>query len=458
MSSTKEVYVIDDDAERGGKLCTILEFLGKSTDLSDYKHPKPSVLPEMEMVLVGVHPQVDETFGLLHELAMLAPKLPVILVSPPAITVPEIIRNVMAKLWFPCHYTQLLEAMHKCQVVLGQEANLLFNERPMPLFRSLVGDSESIQEIRRLIKQVANTDASVLILGESGTGKEVVARNIHALSARAARSFIPINCGAIPAELLESELFGHEKGSFTGAIGARVGRFEMANGGTLFLDEIGDMPLAMQVKLLRVLQEHTIERIGGNKSIQVDVRILAATHRNLEQAIDNGRFREDLFYRLNVFPIEVPSLRQRKQDLPMLCNELIARRAGELKPGIQFTPEALKALISYPWPGNVRELANLIERLAILFPDCLVDVDDLPLRFQRFAPEFEGGQREQAFIIGGGGGAIDLKAELTEMESILIRKALEDSHWVVSRAADLLKLKRTTLVEKIRKYGITKAE
>jgi len=444
----KEVYVLDDDASRGSKLCTILQFLGKSTILSDYKHPEPSILPGVELVMIGVHQRPEETVGLLQELALLAPKLPVILISPPAISLPETIHNVTVRLWFPCHYLQLIEAMHKCQVILGQEANTLFKDSPSPLFRSLVGDSGPIQEVRRLIKQVANTDASVLILGESGTGKEVVARNIHALSARAAHAFIPINCGAIPAELLESELFGHEKGAFTGAMTARVGRFELANGGTLFLDEIGDMPLAMQVKLLRVLQEHSIERIGGNKSIPVDVRIVAATHRNLEQAIDNGRFREDLFYRLNVFPIEVPALRQRKLDVPMLCEELIARREGELKPSIRFTKEATQALISYQWPGNVRELANLIERLAILFPEGTVDGDDLPIRFQRYVKK--PGE-------GALGEPIDLKAELQELECELIRNALDETNWVVARAARRLKLRRTTLVEKMRKYGIRAA-
>lgn len=263
-------------------------------------------------------------------------------------------KNVLANLCFPFSYAQMLEALHKCQIAQEIALAQSSHEKRTSLFRSLVGNSDSIRQVRRLIEQVANTEASVLLLGESGTGKEVVARNIHALSSRHSKPFIPINCGAIPAELLESELFGHEKGAFTGAITSRQGRFELANGGTLFLDEIGDMPLAMQVKLLRVLQERCFERVGSNRSVEVNVRIIAATHRNLEQAIEEGKFREDLFYRLNVFPIDMPPLRARREDLPLLVNELIARIEGENRPSVRIMPGALEALSRYQWPGNVR--------------------------------------------------------------------------------------------------------
>ena len=269
----------------------------------------------------------------------------------------------VAKLDWPCTYG----ALSQCFETLTQP---LSNPpvRSAELFRSLAGNSPAIQRTRKLIQQVAGSDATVLVLGESGTGKEVIARNLHYYSPRRQKPFVPVNCGAIPSELLESELFGHEKGAFTGALSARQGRFEMAEGGTLFLDEIGDMPLAMQVKLLRVLQERTFERVGSNKTLQCDVRIVAATHRNLDEEIRLNRFREDLYYRLNVFPIEVPALRERTEDIPVLVEDLTARLKAEKKGAIRLTQSALRLMQKHQWPGNVRELSNLIERLAILFP------------------------------------------------------------------------------------------
>ena len=242
------------------------------------------------------------------------------------------------------------------------------------------GTSPQIQRVNHLIHQVASFDSNVLVLGESGTGKEVVARAIHEASPRRLRPFVPINCGAIPAELLESELFGHEKGAFTGALATRKGRFEIAEGGTIFLDEIGDMNPTMQVKLLRVLQERVYERVGSCVSQRCDVRIVAATHRDLEQAIANGSFREDLFYRLNVVPIEMPALRERGEDLPLLIADLHERISSAGRPAVQFTAAALEALKSYRWPGNVRELANLIERMSIQCGTRPVAVADLPPR------------------------------------------------------------------------------
>ena len=260
-------------------------------------------------------------------------------------------------------------------------------------FDGLVGETEAVKQVRFLISQVAKTDANVLILGESGTGKEVVARNVHLLSKRNSGPFVPVNCGAIPGDLLESELFGHEKGAFTGAISARKGRFELAQGGTLFLDEIGDMPLQMQVKLLRVLQERSYERVGGTKAIQADVRIIAATHRNLETMIEDGKFREDLFYRLNVFPIENPSLHERADDIPLLLNELMRRVHEQSGSTAKFTERAIESLKAHAWPGNIRELANLVERMVIMFPEKVVDVTDLPTKYRHieveaFEPEY----------------------------------------------------------------------
>jgi transcriptional regulator with GAF, ATPase, and Fis domain len=253
------------------------------------------------------------------------------------------------------------------------------------------GTSQAIRNVIALVRQVAEHDSTVLILGESGTGKEVCARAVHDLSPRRQRPFVAVNCGAIPAELLESELFGHEKGAFTGAVSSRKGRFEIAEGGTLFLDEIGDMSPTMQVKLLRVLQERVFERVGNHVPIRCNVRIIAATHRNLEESIARGTFREDLFHRLNVFPIEMPPLRSRIEDLPLLVRDFIAINIAEGRGGVQLTPRALAALALHRWPGNVRELGNLIERLSIVRAGRTAEIADLPIKYRPadWAPEPE---------------------------------------------------------------------
>jgi sigma-54 specific flagellar transcriptional regulator A len=348
------------------------------------------------------------------------------------------------------------------------------------------GSSPAVRDVTRLIRQVAAHDSSVLILGESGTGKELAARAVHDASPRRQRPFVAINCGAIPAELLESELFGHEKGSFTGAIASRKGRFEIAEGGTLFLDEIGDMSLPMQVKLLRVLQERVFERVGNHTPIRCNVRIIAATHRNLEAAIAQGTFREDLFYRLNVFPIEMPSLRSRLDDLPMLVRDFAQRNVAEGRSRVELTPRALKVLGHYPWPGNVRELGNLIERMSILCPNRAVDVVDLPLKYrpadllaqlgltadlqQPIVEPVDLDIEEEAAeddheavsmlthsepgeaMVQLPPDGIDLRDHLFTIERDLIQQALSRAGGTVAHAARLLKLRRTTLVEKLRKF------
>jgi sigma-54 specific flagellar transcriptional regulator A len=318
----------------------------------------------------------------------------------------------------------------------------------------LIGMSPAMMAVKSLISQVAETDATVLILGESGTGKEVVAQCIHLCSLRNPYAFVPLNCGAIPAELLESELFGHEKGAFTGAITARKGRFELAEAGTLFLDEIGDMPLPMQVKLLRVLQERVYERVGGSKSLSADVRIVAATHRDLPIRIDEGSFREDLFYRLNIFPIELPPLRARVEDIPLLLEAQMNRFAGQGRELPQLAAETLEALMQYDWPGNVRELGNLAERLSILYPGKLVTVAMLPQQYQPIEPMVSTMAMGESVALPGFDGSLDLKQYLLDMEKQIILRALEQSEGVVSQAARLLRLNRTTLIEKMRKLHI----
>ncbi|BCV66047.1 sigma-54-dependent Fis family transcriptional regulator [Shewanella carassii] len=388
--------------------------------------------------------------------------------------------NLLGKIEEPFNYAQLTELLHFCQV-FGQvkRPQVPTSANQTKLFRSLVGRSDGIANVRHLINQVAGSDASVLVLGPSGTGKEVVARNIHYLSERRDGPFIPVNCGAIPPELLESELFGHEKGSFTGAISSRKGRFELAEGGTLFLDEIGDMPLQMQVKLLRVLQERVFERVGGNKAINADVRVVAATHRDLETMIENGEFREDLYYRLNVFPIEMPPLCERRDDIPLLLQELVSRVFNEGKGRVRFTQRAIDSLKEHAWSGNVRELSNLVERLTILYPGGLVDVNDLPVKYRHIdVPEYsvevseEQLERDALASIFNDEEPVDLpetrfpselppegvnlKDLLAELEIDMIRQALDQQDNVVARAAEMLGIRRTTLVEKMRKYGMSK--
>ena len=326
----------------------------------------------------------------------------------------------------------------------------------------ITGVSNPINEVRAAIERVAEHDTTVLINGESGTGKELVARTIHDLSERSAQPFVPVNCGAIQPELLESELFGHDKGAFTGAVADRKGRFELASGGTLFLDEIGDMSLAMQVKLLRVLQEQEFRTVGGGRKVRCDCRIVAATHRDLRKAIDAGEFREDLFYRLNVFPITMPPLRKRVSDLPLLLEELMLSQCEHGETRLRLTSRALAALAAYAWPGNIRELGNLVERLAILNPTGTVDLEDLPAKYQVSVPTTGPGDSHAArpayseFAVPAPklGDGVDLKDVLVGVEVRLIRQALQQAGGVVAEAARLLQLRRTTLVEKIRKYRL----
>jgi len=366
----------------------------------------------------------------------------------------------------------------------------------------IAGECKQIKEIREQISMVASTDVSVLVGGESGTGKELAAKAIHELSNRSSGPFVAVNCGAIPKELIESELFGHEKGSFSGATSQRIGKFESAVGGTLFLDEVGDMPLDMQVKLLRVLQERCIERVGGSKSIPVDIRIVAATHKNLVACVVDGSFREDLYYRLNVFPIDMPSLCQRRDDIPQISRTLIKELGALHGQPIRLTRAAQQALSNQVWPGNIRELRNLLERLHVLYPGKEVDRSDLPVDYQgrkkplkeeSDAPDLASiqsvevndqpapnvrniqnqnsrGQRSklaeaespreevEELLEGFGevGMPVDLKQRVREIERAYLEEALSQSDGVVSKAAGLLGMQRTTLVEKMKKLDVAR--
>lgn len=373
----------------------------------------------------------------------------------------------------------------------------------------IIGMSPEIKALRALIKLLGPSDSTVLVLGESGTGKELVAQALHRSSERVRGPFVPVNCGAIPKDLLESELFGHKKGSFTGAIADRKGRFQLADKGTLFLDEIGDMSMDLQVKLLRVLQERTVDPVGSIGSIPIDVRVIAATHQNIETLIDEGRFRKDLYYRLNIMPIEVSSLADRAQDIPILIDYFAQQKAKPLEKPISISQGSMKLLLDYGWPGNVRELSNLVDRYTALYAQQEVDLYTVPrsmvpsgIKKLMELPETPNRLLEQNAttmltsrepndfdnpIFGvpsakvkdvcdikldasiddvqrvinlAQGGAdfpdegVELKQHLLEIERGLIRQALTKAEGNVSKTARLLKVQRTTLIEKINKYGM----
>lgn len=474
--SEPKVLIIEADNDRGRELESVLRFINYepvlTTDCGSWKDSIEDV-QEILAVLVGSCNTDHALQKVLKEVHELDDQLPIFLLAEKnkELTVAiEPASCILGRVELPAHYTQLTSALHQAEVYRETQSDGVL-QRPVDLFRSLVGTSRAVQMVRKLIQQVANSEANVLILGESGTGKEVVARNLHYYSNRRDWAFVPVNCGAIPGDLLESELFGHEKGAFTGAISARQGRFELAEKGTLFLDEIGDMSLNMQVKLLRVLQERTFERVGSNKSIEADVRIIAATHRDLEEAITENKFREDLFYRLNVFPIEMPPLRDRVEDIPLLVNELIRRIEHEKRGSVRLTQGAILALCQYNWPGNVRELANLVERLAILYPFGVVDVADLPEKFQtdtmipesaRISEEALSSVQPVQYQLEAEPrlprDGLDLKEHLSNLEVGFIKQALDDANGVVAQAAKRLGMRRTTLVEKLRKYGLQRSD
>lgn len=391
----------------------------------------------------------------------------------------SLVEGVLGALELPVKQTQLVTLLEQVVAYNKRRRSRAARRDVSGLFPEMIGNSAAMNRVRQLMAQVCESDANVLILGESGTGKEVVAQSLHRHSHRTKNPFVPLNCGAIPADLLESELFGHEKGAFTGAVASRKGRFELAEGGTIFLDEIGDMSLPMQVKLLRVLQERMFERVGGVKSIQSDVRVMAATHRDLEDNIKDGKFREDLFYRLNVFPIELPPLRERQGDIGPLIDSIGERLEQERRPIAKVMPSAIYALSQYHWPGNVRELYNLVERLGILYPGEEVEALDLPERYcpddldlpeieeeELTAPveavdtpliaEEEANSFEQEPILPSDG--LDLKSYLASLEEDLIRQALIECDGVVAQAAKLLNVRRTTLVEKMKKYELNRSD
>jgi len=476
MSKNNKVLVLSEDELRRHDLVTILEFVGEGQvvagdeALALLTHGDDQQRAEVGVALVsGERSRVSEA---LVRVCDALPGVPIVLVNgaEPSGLSDECASHIIARLDWPLNYAKFVDSLYRAQIYRDQfdrSQQERGNLRGLQLFRSLVGTSRKIQYLRHLMEQVADMDVTVLITGESGTGKEVVARNLHYHSSRWDHPFVPLSCGAIPAELLESELFGHEKGAFPGAISARAGRLELADGGTLYLDEIDALPLPLQMKLLRVLQDQTFERMGSHRSESVDVRIVAATDRNLENMIEAGEFREDLFYCLNVFPIEMPALRDRVEDIPLLINELISRMEKEKRGSLRLNSAAIMSLCRHDWPGNIRELANLIERLAIMHPYGVIGVQELPKKF-RYVDDYDDNRpREDSGMPSGVPGlvgldapallpvnGIDLKEYLSSLEKQLIQQALDEAGGVVARAAEKLRIRRTTLVEKVRKYGL----
>lgn len=477
MSNNNQVLVLSEDDARRRDIFTILEFIGEEEITSGEEAlallREPSALEEASVVILdGNDASAGNTVAIISQSTQ---GVPILMVGDPDLKKlsDEETGRIIARMEWPLNYTKFVDSLYRAQIFRDQFARnqQRGQQRGLQLFRSLVGTSRRVEAVRQLMEQVADKDISVLITGESGTGKEVVARNLHYHSSRRKKPFVPVNCGAIPAELLESELFGHEKGAFTGAITCRVGRFELAEGGTLFLDEIGDMPLNMQVKILRVLQERTFEKVGSNRTQTADVRVIAATHKHLEDMIESGDFREDLYYRLNVFPIEMPALRERVEDIPLLMNELIARMEKEKRGSLRLNSAAIMSLCRHEWPGNVRELANLVERLAIMHPYSVIGVQELPKKF-RYVDEYDESRSVEdsgmpSYVPGLVGldtpallpvNGLDLKDYLSNLEKQLIQQALNESGGVVARAAEKLRIRRTTLVEKVRKYGLRDEE
>ncbi|PIE69540.1 MAG: sigma-54-dependent Fis family transcriptional regulator [Deltaproteobacteria bacterium] len=328
----------------------------------------------------------------------------------------------------------------------------------------IIGQSQALQAVFAILAKVAPTDSTVLVTGESGTGKELMVRALHRNSKRMDAPFVPVNCGAIPSELLESELFGHEKGAFTHAIRTRPGRFELADGGTVFLDEIGEMDLSLQVKILRVLQEREFERVGGTKTFRANVRIIAATNRDLEQEVAKGSFREDLFYRLNVIPVHLPPLRERQEDIPLLADYFLHTFCrNQERDAMRLDPKTLDILAAYSWPGNVRELENFMERLSILCDDVTITPPDLPNKILKETGTDVPARvviptTSQAFrfpaIKDMQDQGIGLKDFLDIMETHLLQEALGMADGVKNQAAEILGIKRTTLIEKLKKKNI----
>ena len=457
--TTERILVVDDDLEIRESVADVLRQAGY--DVDEAKDGKKAIkcidAGSYDLVLTDLNlPKLDGMKVLRHVLDESPDTICIILTGFGTIkgSVEAIKMGAFDYISKPVKSDEIVIVVEKALNYRRLEReNVLLKQqlRKKYQFENFIGDSKPIQKVFELIEKVADTDSTVLITGESGTGKELIAKAIHYNSYRRDNPMVVINCGAIPEELLESELFGHEKGAFTGAHKMRVGRFELANGGTIFLDEIGDMSPNLQVKLLRVLQEQKFERVGGTRTLEIDVRIIAATNKNLINAVNRGTFRQDLYYRLNVIPIKVPPLRHRKSDIPLLIDFFFKRIDPRKRNGISgFSSDAGEALVAYDWPGNVRELENMVERMSILANGDQVELEDVPESIKGKGSKIEAVE----VTIPKDGIVFDQAVE--EYEKKLILEALNETNWVKTKAAKLLNINRTTLIEKMKKKKLAK--
>ena len=463
MKQTAYVLLVDDDENIRTTIQEVLEAeCYHVTSVSNATRAREAmVLGSFDGAILDIRLPDGSGVDLLKEFRQSAPNMGIILMTgySEVDSAVEAVRlgadDFLKKPFDPSELLLRIEKVLKKRALAKEHALLKQQVHAASGGRALIGQCAAIGKLRDVARLLGDSDSTVLITGESGTGKEVIANLLHQSGSRSSKPFVSINCGAIPEELLESELFGHVKGAFTGAVRARPGRFDVANGGTIFLDEIGDMSAKLQVKLLRVLQERCFEPVGSQQSVHIDVRVIAATHRNLEEEIECGNFRQDLFYRLNVIPLELPALRDRGDDVLLLAMFFIemfnAQKGANL---IGLDEQARDSFLRYDWPGNVRELQNLIERVATLKREGLIALEDLPSRMLN-----EGQRAMQSFRIDvEAHGMLDFKGIVDEFESHLLMLALEKCHWNKNQAAKFLSMNRTTLVEKIKKKGLVAPE
>ncbi len=456
----RRVLIIDDDPACRQSLKKLLEARGFQSEGAGSCGESLRLSPSLKFDLAIVDLNLGDGSGadLIARLKQIRPGLQSILITGASsinVTIIESLKkgvfHFMPKPFEPEALFRLISEVLRQKEILEQNQNLRENLKRQFHFSRIIGKSGGISRLTEIMRKVAKSRSNLLITGESGTGKELVARSIHC-AAESARPFISVNCGAIPKELLESEFFGHIKGSFTGAIRNQKGCFQAAEDGTLFLDEIGAMDLSLQVKLLRVLQEREFRPVGGTEAIAARARIVAATNIDLEKAVEQGRFRKDLFYRLNIIPLFVPPLRERRSDIPLLIRHFIDFFNKSHSSGIEgLSPEAMSALCGHQWPGNIRELENLIERLSVLKGSGLIQLRDLPDKYKK--PEDRSSRFEAIEMPAGG---MDFNSAVGAYEDAIILKALKKTNWNRRRAAGLLSLNRTTLIEKLKKKGLRK--
>jgi DNA-binding NtrC family response regulator len=470
LKAVGNILIIDDDVDISNLLRIHLEREGHSVSILNYPERFFPVIDEfdIDVVLLDIMMPGSSGFDVLKQIRQKYPELPVIMVTALQTASPAVTAMKMGAFDYVTKPTDVEHYNHVKLIVRNavsishsvKELKTLKKEISTPYlnFNNIIGNNDVIKDIFDQIKKVANSNISVLISGESGTGKELIARAVHFNSDRKNAPFADVNCAAMPENLIESELFGHEKGAFTGAHARKIGKFEQANTGTLFLDEIGDMPTPLQAKILRAIQEKSFERVGGNEKVKVDVRIISATNKDLKVEVVSGNFRSDLFYRLSGFPISLPPLRQRVDDIPSLVNHFIRKFALEMNKMVKEpAPETLSALKAYAWPGNIRELENVIQRAVVLTDrnSSRLEIDSLPLEIQSVV--YHANEPIQKEVLSSISISSDKSLSFDEIEMKVIQDALTRAKGNVSLAAERLKIGRATMYRKIEKYGIKKS-